>query len=352
MTDDAAKPEDGTLPEPPAPSPPDPPRAEARRVYEPPTPVPPVQMIQQSAGRGFPLLLALICVILLLGAGYLYWQSQGAAADIASRLDTLDQSITALNQRLSAVERRPLAPPPPPPVDLSPLEQRMTALEQKPPVPAQLDAAGHTELAGLAERIDQLTARQDQLGTREQADIAKLNDQIAALDAKITAASRSDDQVEALTTRQARLAALQRAAAALADGRPLGALPDAPPALAQFADKPPPTEASLRLSYDAAAEAAHIAGQPAPADLPFLQRVWARMQSSVTVRQGDKVLVGDPISGVLAHAREQLDAGDVAGTVATLGQLTGPAATAMAPWRQQAQSLLDARAALLTLAHG
>lgn len=347
MTDDTAKPEDSALPEPPAP-----PQAEARPAYQPPPPMAPVQAPQQAPGRSFPALLALICVVLLLGAGYLYWQSQGAAADIASRLDTLDQSITAVNQRLSAVERRPLAPPAPPPVDLTPLEQRMTALEQKPPVPAQLDAAGHAELAGLAERIDQLTARQDQLGTREQADIARLNEQLGALDAKITAASRSDDQVDALTARQARLAALQRAAAALADGRPLGAVPDAPPALAQFADKPPPTEASLRLSYDAAADAAHAAGQPAPADQPFLQRVWARMQSSVTVRQGDKVLVGDPISGVLAHARAQLDAGDLAGTVGTLGQLSGPAAAAMAPWQQQAQSLLDARAALLTLAHG
>jgi hypothetical protein len=300
-------------------------------------------------------LLALICAVLVLGAGYLYWQSQGMAADIATRLDTLDQSIAALNQRLTAVERRPIAPPAPPappPPDLSPLEQRLTALEQKPPIPAQLDAAGHAELAGLSERIDQLTARQDQLGIREQADIAKLNDQLAALDGKITAVSRSDDQVDALTARQGRLAALQRVAANLAAGRPLGALPDAPSALAQFADKPPPTEASLRLSYDAAAEAAHLAGQPVPADLPFLQRVWARMQSSVTVRQGDRVLVGDSVSGVLAHAREQLDAGDVAGAVATLGQLSGPAATAMAPWRRQAQSLLDARAALLTLAHG
>ncbi len=350
MTDDTAKPEDDALPPPPAP-----PRVEARTAYEPPPPPPPLPRAptpEPPAGRSFPVALAVICGVLVVGAGYLYWQSQSAAADIAARLDTLDQSITALNQRLSEVERRPLPPPPPPPADLSPLEQRMTALEQKPPTPAQLDAAGHAELAGLAERIDQLTARQNQLGTREQADIASVTTQIGALDGKISAVSRSDDQVDALTARQGRLAALQRAAAALADGRPLGALPDAPPALAQFADKAPPTEASLRLSYDAAAEAARAAGEPTPADLPFLQRTWARMQSSVTVRQGDKVLVGDAISGVLAHAREQLDAGDVAGTVATLGQLTGPAAQAIAPWRQQAQSLLDARAALLTLAHG
>jgi hypothetical protein len=122
--------------------------------------------------------------------------------------------------------------------------------------------------------------------------------------------------------------------------------------LAQFADKAPPTEAALRLSFGDAARAAHEAGMPIKADAPFLDRVWARMQSSLTVRQGDHIVVGDAVSGVLAHAESRLDAGDLAGAVAALGDLSGPAASAMAPWRQQAQSLLDARAALLTLARG
>ncbi len=38
--------------------------------------------------------------------------------------------------------------------------------------------------------------------------------------------------------------------------------------------------------------------------------------------------------------------------MAALDGLAGPAAAAMAPWRAQAQSLLDARAALITAAHG
>ncbi len=91
---------------------------------------------------------------------------------------------------------------------------------------------------------------------------------------------------------------------------------------------------------------------PAKEDAPLLSRMWARMQSSVTIRQGDHVLVGDAVSDILAKAQSQLDAGDLAGAVATLGDLTGPAASAMAPWKQRAQSLLDARAALLALARG
>jgi hypothetical protein len=336
----------------------------AQRAVEPITPVAPT--VVHHGSRGLAVLLALVCVLTLVGAGYLYWLSRLAATDLVAHLNTVDQSLTALqqrvasmDQRLAAVERRPVAPP----VDLGPLDQRLTALEQKPPPVAQLDQAGHAEIASLAGRVDQVTAREDQLGVREQTDIAKLGNQltaqdtrIAEQDAKIASASqlgsKATGQVDALTTREARLAALQSASGALAAGRPLGPIPGAPPALAQFADKPPPTEAALRLSFAQAAQAAHEAGMPAKQDAPLLDRMWARVQGSLTVRQGDRVIVGDVVSGVLAHAQAQLDAGDLAGAVATLGELSGPAAAAMAPWRQQAQALLDARAALLTLARG
>lgn len=327
----------------------------------------------QTAARGLAVLLALLCVLALFGAGYAYWLSRTAAQQIAARLDTLEQSVAGLDQRVGAVEKRPA----PPPTDLRPLEQRLAALdqrltaqdqrltaqEQKPPPVAQLDAAGHAEVATLAGRMDQLTARQDQLGTREQSDIVKLGDQLAGQDTRIAdqdskiasvsqAGAKAGGEVNALTARAAQLASLQSAAAALAAGRPLGPVPGAPPALAQFADKAPPTEAALRLSFADAAQAAQAAGLPPKTDAPFTARVWARMQSLVTVRQGDRVIVGDAISGILAHAQTQVDAGDLAGALVTLNGLAGPAAAAMAPWKQQVQSLLDARAALLTLARG
>ena len=49
---------------------------------------------------------------------------------------------------------------------------------------------------------------------------------------------------------------------------------------------------------------------------------------------------------MLARARGSLDAGDLAGAVAAVATLTGPAAQAMADWLAQARALLDARAAL------
>ena len=55
------------------------------------------------------------------------------------------------------------------------------------------------------------------------------------------------------------------------------------------------------------------------------------------MRQGDRVLLGDPIAGVLAGAREKLDAGDLAGAVKALDGLAGPAGAAMKPWVDQAR---------------
>ena len=66
----------------------------------------------------------------------------------------------------------------------------------------------------------------------------------------------------------------------------------------------------------------------------------------MTVRQGDRVILGDPAAAPLATAAARLHAGDLAGAVAALGALEGPAAAAMAPWRDQAQAVLAARAAL------
>ena len=301
-------------------------------------------------------ILALVVVI----GGYLLWRnSSGSAEQVAQ----LQDQLSALQLRLQTLEARPAPPPPPPPPNLAPIEQRLTTLEQKPPPVAQLDAAGQQQIAAVSSRIDGVAARQNQLGTTEQTDIAKLNDQIAALtshsndqiadlNSRMAAVTKAGSAISALADRQARTARLQMANVALQSGKPLGEIPSAPPALAQFATKAPPTEASLRLSFDQAAEAAHAAGQPPKDSTPFLTRVWDRAQSGFTIRQGDHILVGDAVAGVLAHARVLLDAGDLPGAVAALDGLTGAAATAMAPWRAQAQSLLDARAALITAANG
>ena len=336
-------------------------------------PVPPVEPVSSPAAStwsgGAPepapgpgrTLLGVIVILLIVVAvgGILTWRRSSAAADQVAQLQS---QIDELKTQTASLQARPLPPPPPPPPNLAPIEQRLTALENKPPAKAELDAAGQQQIASLAGRVDGITARQNQLGTQEQADIdklqqteqadtAKINDQLASLDTRLTAASKAGGEISQINERQARIVQLQGAAAALAAGRPLGTINGAPPALAQFATKPAPTEASLRLSFDAAAADARKAGQPYTEQTPFLNRMWDRLQSGVVVREGDRVIVGDAVSGVLEHAKRQLDAGDLQGAVSALDGLAGPAAAAMAPWRAQAQSLIDARAALISAAH-
>ncbi len=311
-------------------------------------PASPAPVETRTEANTQPLLYGLIALALVvIIGGILLWNRAGSGA---AQVAALQDQVNTLQSQLQAVQARP-APPDYAP-RLTALDQRLNTLEHKPPPEAQLDSAGQKQIADLAGRVDGIAARQNQLGTQEQADVAKIGGQISDLGTKVAAAIQAGSEIGNLAGQQARTAQLQAAAAALAAGRPLGAIPNAPPALAQFATKPPPTEASLRLSFDAAAAQAHTAGQPTPSDAPFLTRLWDRAQSSLTVRQGDRVLVGDAVSGVLEHARHQLDAGDLAGAVSALDGLAGPAAAAMAPWRAQAQSLLDARAALISTAHG
>ena len=341
----------------------------------------------------------------ILAASLIYlWKHPGLPRDAAlevRRMDTVRSQVNAVQARVDQLEQRPAAAAP----NLAPLEARLAALEQRPAPDLRIL---ETRLGGLETRPAPLTdlgpieRRLIQLETKPPVDLAPLDARIAALDAKPpvdlaplqsriagleakppvdltplqakldAAAKQAADQAVTLTRRLDALDAqlkqtatalaatnekaqragkLQAAAGALEAGQKLGDIPGAPPALARFAQTAPPTEAGLRLSFDKAADAAHQASQPAITDgQPLLSRMWTKAQQSVTVRQGDRVLVGDPIAGVLASARQSLDAGDLAGAVKTLDGLAGPAKAAMTTWLEQAHALLDARAAIGDLA--
>jgi hypothetical protein len=157
-------------------------------------------------------------------------------------------------------------------------------------------------------------------------------------------------QTEALD-HATRLARLDAAEIALASGHTLGPIANAPPALARFATTAPPTEAALRLRFGTAAEEALKVSRPDTEGKPFLDRVLARLQDFklITVREGDKVLIGSSAAATIAHARLLLDAGDLAGAARTVATLTGPPAEKMAPWLEDANALVAAREALGTL---
>ncbi len=279
---------------------------------------------------------------------------EGRIAGLENRPTPPPVDLAPLDKRIAAVEARPI----PPPVDLAPLESRIAAVEAR-PIPPPVD------LTPLNGRVDALTGRMDgltgkvdtltgQVGTLTgKADA--LGGRADALEPRIGAVEQQDKQIAgqlgAVAERSQRISRVQAAMAALDAGQRLGDIPGAPPAVARYAQDTPPTEQALRGSFDKAADAAQHAEQPALTDnQSFGSRLWTRAQQAVTVRQGDNVVVGDPLAGVLGRARGLLDAGDLAGAVAAVDTLTGPPAAAMADWAGQAHGLLDARKALSGLA--
>ena len=243
-----------------------------------------------------------------------------------------DQRPTLDPARLDALEKRPI-------VDQAALQSRLTALEQRPaPDPT------------MATRLDALSARLDGLSARTQTEDAEAGRRVETLDGRLTRAEAAANRVSAIAERASRLARIQLAEAALSAGQKLGDLPGAPPAVARFASANPPTLPHLRLTFPTADRAAREAAQPDTDGKPFLERVWSRTQELVTVRQGDKVLIGVSVAGILARARVALEAGDLTAAVEAASTLTGDPAKAMAPWLAEARSLLDARAGLVAMA--
>lgn len=249
-------------------------------------------------------------------------QLSDKVAALEGRKVVTPEQLSLLSDQVQAVGRQ--IP------DVQPLTQHLAALEQRP----TFDPA---KLSDLATKLQQAQDAEAKLGSR--------------LDGVEKQTSAQTDQLKALTQKAQITARLQGMGAALAAGQKLGDIPGAPPALARFANEAPPTESSLRESFERYADAAQKASQPAiTANQDFGARLWTRAQQAVTVRQGDRVLVGDPIAGVIAHAHEKLDNGDLAGSVEALKGLAGPAAAAMQPWTERAQSLVAARSAIASLA--
>lgn len=313
------------LPDPPEPAPPPPSR-------------PHMPLLPWLTGAGF-LLLVVALVWVWRHPAYLpaaaapsgnLERQIAALAEQVGRLEQRSQAsvpdLAPLAARVATLEQKPSAQAPP--VDLKPLEARIATLEQRPAPPPPPNLAP-------------IEARLAALEQRPQPNLAPLEARIAAL--------------EKTAGRAAQVQAVQAARIALDAGQKLGNLPNAPPALARFAGMGPPTEAQLRLEFPKAAQAALDVARPDTKDEPLLDRLWSRAQNLVTIRQGDRVVVGNPVAGLLARAQRALDAGDLAGAVSAVDALQGDAAQAaaaqaMAPWLAQARSLLDARAALATWA--
>jgi hypothetical protein len=290
-------------------------------------------------------------------------EQRPSPADLAQRLDALEQ------HQLSAGESQ---------VDLRPLLARLNALEarsvegrsaavapptspsaapaQTPvgpdlqPVLARLDALEKQQAQTTADpaKVDTLASRVD--AARDSA--AEVRGKLDTMEHRLSELAANQTNLATSSDRSGRIARVEAADMALAAGKPLGTIPDAPPALTRFATSAPPTEASLRLAFVPASQAALRVSQPDTEGKPFLDRVLARLQDFrlITVREGDHVVIGNSTAATLSRAQVLLDAGDLAGAAREVGSLSGPPAEKMAPWLADAKALQAAREALASLA--
>ena len=265
--------------------------------------------------------------------------------DLPKRLDDLTARVDTLANRPAAPAPTPTAettPPPAPAPDTGALQQAAQQAGQQ-----AGQQAAQQAVTDLTQKLEQAlataNARLDQVATQQKSTEDALAGRMDKLE-------QGAGQVETTADRAARLGRVQAAEVALQAGNKLGAIQGAPPALARFADTAPPTEAALREAFPAIAAHAREVSRPDVSRETFLQRTLARLEQSVTVRQGDDVLVGDPAAGVLADAESKVQNADLAGAVKILARLHGPAAQAVQAWVDQAQSLLAAREALAGMA--
>jgi hypothetical protein len=309
---------------------------------------PPQTSLPRAARDPLPWLFGVGFLVLAGAIGFVWWSSQQAQPQPSAALQALEDRIARLEQRPAPQQQM---------ADLGPLTARVAALEQRaPPDLAPLEARvaalekQTADNSRFTAKLDALSGRMDALSGHDRSVDADLAHRLDTDEARLVALEHATAQMTAVADRAALRTRIQAAETALAAGQPVGDLPGAPAAVARFAATNPPTEASLRLTFPAASRAAQAASRPDADEKPFLARVLTQAEDLVTVRQGDRVLVGDPAAGVLARARTALDAGDLAGAVAAVSDLSGPPAAAMAAWLADAKALLRARAGLADMA--
>jgi hypothetical protein len=286
--------------------------------------------------------------------------------------DALSATVAAQADEIAALRAELAALPAPDPQ----IDARLSALEAAPADGAGLD----DRLAALEAEIADLRARPATGGAAASpemlAELAALKEQVAALgsggsvpadviaaadaaEARLKAAEASAtamaEQAEAAAAAARRGAALDRVTAALDSGAPYAsALPelggaDLPPVLLDNAAVGLPTVADLAESFPEAARTALEAALRANMGESWTDRVSSFLRSqtglrSLTPREGN-----DP-DAVLSRAEAALAQGRVADAITELAAMPEAGKPALADWLAQAQTRVDAEAAVAALA--
>ncbi|MFC3126516.1 COG4223 family protein [Pseudoroseomonas globiformis] len=265
-------------------------------------------------------------------------QIQSLAAQVAAQANDREAVQRAADTRIAEAERS--------------LAQRISAAEAQ---LAQRIAAAEAAFGPRFVEVE--SAMRQRIAESE----AAARDRLAARDRELDARFENLQQRETrLTSAERRLSLLIATTAtegALQAGRELGralsSLPGEPPAaLRRYAALRPPTDASLRLSFEDAARAALAQTQPSAPGQGVWESAAQRLGNLVTVRRGDEVVWGDAVSGEVESARRALEAGDLRGAVRRVEALPQPTRGPMEEWLDQAKGLVAAREAIEALRNG
>ena len=284
-----------------------PPREDSQAASSPEIVTPPkAEPVAPKAKRSFwPFWFAAGFIILAGGEGYLVVQQQAHTAD-KTTLAVLQVEVTDL--RNNAARTSPIA-------DL--ITTQMQLAEKQTMLAAQVNAI--------------------------QGQVAADHGALAALQVNASALSQ-------MTHRMAQLNTIAAARMALEAGEPLGVIPNAPPALAAFADSAPPTLLSLRESFPEIAHEALAASLSDTGKAGFWAKTKLRLEGMMTISDGDHVVFGPPAAALINQMRTDLGNNDLAKAVAAGNQLSPAVQSAMASWLIPARALLAAQAALADMA--
>jgi hypothetical protein len=244
----------------------------------------------------------------------------------------------SLDRRLADIEARPPAAAPPP-VDLGPLEDRLSVMESDQKDAWNKDlarAAGASGALGdLADRIAALEARPTVIDTEPPPAatllaVAQLHGALrcsapfAASLAALEALAGPDDQADDDGMAAALAALTPHAATGIA------------------------TLETLRDRFTPLAEAILRAAVVPPGE-SWASRTLARLSGLVTLRRVGGDVAGDTTEAIVARAEARLALGDLAAAVAEVAALDGARAEAAAFWLGDARARLAAEAALAAL---
>jgi hypothetical protein len=249
--------------------------------------------------------------------------AQKTASDTAATLQQLDRRIAALESKPAAAAG-----------DVAELRQELKSLQSRP-------AASAGDIGEVRQQLEKLTAAGGDLNRRLAA-LEKTEQALSAADPTDTAILLAVLRIREAIEVARPFAAEYEAVVALARSRPdivAAAAPLAEPAKSGVASR-----GVLAQRLHALAGTIATAEAP-PADDDWAERAWVRLRGLVTIRRIDGAGQSAP-EAALSAAERSLAAGDLAGAVAALDPLSGPAAEAARPWLQMARQRLAVEAAL------